>query len=51
MKSLILIPFLIVVILTALVGLTQSHTWEQFGMFTFAIAVSMFMLGLIATEK
>jgi hypothetical protein len=42
---------LIITALTALVGVTQAQTWEQFGMFTFAISVSMFMLGLIATEK
>lgn len=51
MKSLILIPFLIVAILTALVGLAQFQTWEQFGMLTFAITISGFILGLIATEK
>jgi hypothetical protein len=51
MKSLILIPFLIVAILTGLVGLTQANTWMQFAMFGFGISMSMFMLGLIATEK
>jgi hypothetical protein len=42
---------LIITAMTALVGVTQAQTWEQFGMFTFAVSVSMFMLGLIATEK
>lgn len=51
MKSLILIPFLIVAILTGLVGLTQANTWIQFAMFGFGISISMFMLGLIASEK
>ena len=51
MKSIILIPFLIVAILTGLVGLTQANTWMQFAMFGFGISMSMFMLGLIASEK
>lgn len=42
---------LITTALTALVGVVQSQTWEQFGMFTFAVTISVFMLGLIATEK
>ena len=51
MKSIILIPFLIVAVLTGLVGLTQANTWMQFAMFGFGISMSMFMLGLIASEK
>jgi hypothetical protein len=42
---------LIIAILTSLIGLTQCQTWEHFGMFSFAIFVSIFMLGLVATEK
>ena len=51
MKTTALIPFLIVAILTGLVGLTQANTWMQFAMFGFGISMSMFMLGLIASEK
>jgi hypothetical protein len=42
---------LIITALTALVGVMQSQTWEQFTAFTFAVTISGFMLGLIATEK
>lgn len=42
---------LVLVILTSLVGLTQVHEWTQFAAFTFAIVISIFMLGLVATEK
>ena len=51
MKTTALIPFLIVAILTALIGLTQATTWMQFTMFFFGISMSLFMLGLIASEK
>ena len=42
---------LILVILTSLVGLTQVHELTHFAAFTFAIVISLFMLGLVATEK
>ena len=42
---------LVLVILTSLVGLTQVHEWTQFAAFTFAIVISLGMLGLVATEK
>ena len=42
---------LVLAILTSLVGLTQVHEWTQFAAFTFAIVISLGMLGLIATEK
>jgi hypothetical protein len=42
---------LIITALTSILGLTQCQTWEHFGMFSFAIFVSIFMLGLVATEK
>ena len=42
---------LVLTILTSLVGLTQVHDWTQFAAFTFAIVISLGMLGLIATEK
>jgi len=42
---------LIIAILTSVVGLTQCQTWEHFGMFSFAIFMSLFMLGLVATDK
>ena len=42
---------LVLVILTSLVGLTQVHDWTQFAAFTFAIVISLGMLGLVATEK
>ena len=42
---------LALVILTSLVGLTQVHEWTQFAAFTFAIVISLGMLGLVATEK
>ena len=42
---------LVLVIMTSLVGLTQVHEWTQFAAFTFAIVISLGMLGLVATEK
>jgi hypothetical protein len=42
---------LIITGMTSLLGVTQSQTWEQFGMFTIGATISIFMLGLIATEK
>lgn len=47
----IITALLITTAITGLVGVLQSQTWEQFGMFTFAVTISMSMLGLIATEK
>ena len=37
--------------LTASIGITQAHNWTQLLMFAFGAAISLGILGLIATEK
>jgi hypothetical protein len=37
--------------LTSALGVTQAHNWTQLAMFTFGAAMSLGILGLIATEK
>lgn len=51
MRQLILIKALVLSLLTSLVGITQVQDWNQFFMFGFGALMSLFMLGLVATEK
>ena len=51
MKQLIITKALIISLLTSLVGITQVQEWSQFFMFGFGALMSLFMIGLIATEK
>lgn len=37
--------------LTAAIGVTQAHTWTQLATAVFGAAISLGILGLIATEK
>ncbi len=51
MKQLILTKALVLSLMTSLVGLTQVQELAQLYMFGFGALMSLFMLGLVATEK
>ena len=51
MRQLILTKALVLSLLTSLVGITQVQDLNQFFMFGFGALMSLFMLGLVATEK
>jgi hypothetical protein len=51
MRQLILTKALVLSLMTSLVGLTQVQELAQLYMFGFGALMSLFMLGLVATEK
>jgi hypothetical protein len=51
MKQLILTKALVLSLMTSLVGLTQVQELAQLYMFGFGALMSLFMLGLVSTEK